>query len=84
MTKYTSTWENPMVKKMSTSDFIAWRNLYTIRLDRLRATIIQAIFDAKEERITEEESESIISTVNKEVKEIIECGRIINSLKRGK
>lgn len=84
MTKYTSTWENPMVKKMSTGDFIAWRSLYTIRLDRLRAIIIQAIFDAKEGRITDDDSEVIISIVNEEVKEIIECGRIINSLKRGK
>lgn len=83
MTKYTSTWENPMVKKMSTGEAIAWRSLYKIRLDRLRATVIQAIFDAKEGRITEEDAEVIISVVNEEVKDIIECGRLINRLKRG-
>lgn len=80
-TKYTSTWENPMVRKMSTDEFIAWRNLYTKRLDRLRGIIIQATFDAQQDLITEEESEEIISSVNEEMRGIIECGRLINQLK---
>ena len=83
MTKYMSTWENPMVRKMSTDEFIAWRSLYTRRLDNLRAQVIQAVFDAKDSKITEEVSEEIIRLVNEEVKEIIECGRLLNQLKKG-
>ncbi len=70
-----------MVKKMNTDEFIAWRNLYTVRLDRLRAVVIQAIFDAKQGSITEQEAEEAIALVNEEVKGIIECGKLLNQLK---
>lgn len=70
-----------MVKKMNTDEFIAWRNLYTVRLDRLRAVVIQAIFDAKQGDITDQEAQETISLVNEEVKGIIECGKLLNQLK---
>ena len=72
-----------MVKKMSTEEFIAWRNLYTTRLDHLRAVVIQAIFDAKKGHITEQEASETISIINEEVKTIIECGKLLNQLKKG-
>ncbi|KKM98439.1 hypothetical protein LCGC14_1157900 [marine sediment metagenome] len=70
-----------MVKKMNTDEYIAWQNLYTIRLDRLRAVVIQAIFDAKRGLLTEKEASDTIALVNEEVRDIIECGRLIKQLK---
>lgn len=71
-----------MVKKMNTADFIAWRDLYKIRLDHLRGVVIQSIFDAKSGHISEEECEEIIRVINEEVKEIVECGKLINELRK--
>ena len=70
-----------MVKKMNTDEYIAWQNLYTIRLDRLRAVVIQAIFDAKQGLLTSKEASDTITLVNEEVRDIIECGRLIKQLK---
>ncbi len=72
-----------MVKKMNTDEYVAWQNLYTIRLDRLRAVVIQAIFDAKRGLLTEKEASGTIALVNEEVRDIIECGRLIKRLKEG-
>lgn len=71
------------MRKMNTAEFIAWRNLYTKRLDRLRGVVVQAIFDSKEGTITPEEAEETIFTVNEEVRGIIECGKLLNRLKKG-
>ncbi len=81
MTKFTSTWENPMVRKMSTDEFIAWRTLYTKRLDHLRAMVIQTMRDAREGLISEEYCELVVTKINEEVNEIIECGMLINILR---
>ncbi|KKM06186.1 hypothetical protein LCGC14_1746470 [marine sediment metagenome] len=70
-----------MVKKMNTDEYVAWQNLYTIRLDRLRAVVIQAIFDAKQGLLTSKEASDTITLVNEEVRDIIECGRLIKQLK---
>ncbi|KKL76324.1 hypothetical protein LCGC14_2046050 [marine sediment metagenome] len=72
-----------MVKKMNTDEYVAWQNLYTIRLDRLRAVVIQAIFDAKQGLLTSKEASDTITLVNEEVRDIIECGRLIKRLKEG-
>lgn len=72
-----------MVRKMSTVDSIAWRKLYKNRLNQLRGVVIQATFDAKAGHISEVECEEIISTVNEEVKTVVECERLINLLRKG-
>lgn len=69
-----------MVKRMNTDEYIAWQNLYTIRLDYLRNVVIHTIFDAKQGLLTEEEASDTIALVNNEVKGIIECGRLIKRL----
>jgi hypothetical protein len=45
--------------------------------------VIQATFDAKQGVISEEERDETIETVNEEIKGIIECGKILNHLKKG-
>lgn len=72
-----------MVKKMNTDEYIAWQNLYTIRLDHLRNVVIHTIFDAKQGLLTEGEAADTIALVNKEVRDIIECGKVLKQLKKG-
>ena len=72
-----------MVKKMNTDEYIAWQNLYTIRLDHLRNIVIHTIFDAKQGLLTDLEASETVALVNEEVKDIIECGRLIKRLKEG-
>jgi hypothetical protein len=45
--------------------------------------VIQAIFDAKQGSITEQECQETIALVNEEVKGIIECGKLLKQLKEG-
>ena len=67
---------------MNTDEYIAWRSLYTTRLDHLKDIVIQTIHDAKQGVLTDEEAVETISLVNEEVKGIIECGKLIKLLNR--
>lgn len=69
-----------MVKKMNTDEYIAWQSLYTTRLDYLRNLVIHTIFDAEQGLLTDEEAATTIEGVNREVKGIIECGKLIKRL----
>ena len=70
-----------MVRKMNTDEYIAWQNLYTTRLDHLRNLVIHTIFDAKQGLLTDSEAAETIALVDEEVKDIIECGKLIKRLK---
>jgi hypothetical protein len=78
-----SAWENPMVKKMNNAEFVAWRTLYTKRLDFLRNEVIQTMSDANEGLMAADDAERIISNINEEVNTIIECGKLLNTLRKG-
>ncbi len=73
-----------MVKKMSAAEFTAWRNLYTERLEHLRMKVIRTLRSAREGHIEDADAEKIVENINKEVRYIIECGIILNSLKNKK
>jgi hypothetical protein len=70
-----------MVKKMSAAEYTAWWGLYKERLDYLRSLMIQTLKNAREGYISDEESEKIVRGINGEVEEIIECVKVLNSLK---
>jgi hypothetical protein len=72
-----------MVKKMGAAEFMAWRNLYTKRLDHLRRVVVDTTAAANEGLIESKEARVVIDEVNQEINIIIECGRLLNSLRKG-